>query len=61
MYYLITYVWSRKGKDVIATETHSGTIGEWMLKAIKEPEHWRLLNASEISETEFKHLEGWVG
>lgn len=60
-HYLITYVWEMgRGQDVISMEVWKGTVGEWMIARVAEPEHWRLINASEISEDEYLALKGYV-
>lgn len=59
--YLITYVWERDRRDITSMELWKGSIGEWMIHALEQPEHWRLVNAAEVTEEEYTRLNGHIG
>ena len=59
-YYLVSYIWSRtRGREWNrGSEVWAGSMGEWMLKAIQQPEEWHLVDHAEISHAEFEELDG---
>lgn len=57
-YYLISFAWCHHGGEWNrSSEVWAGSIGEWMLKAVDQPEHWQLIHHAEISEAEYMALK----
>ena len=62
MYWLITYQWeTRDSRLIVSNDLHEGTISEWVLMALDQPESWRFLNAQEITEEDYGDLFGKIG
>ena len=61
MHYLITYVWCQKGgREITAMECHKGTIADWVIQSMDQPENWSLINAEEISPADYRKLKDIV-
>lgn len=56
-HWLITYNW---GKTNTSMEAWEGSIAEWVLMAIEQPEDWNLLNAASIDWGDYSMLKGAV-
>jgi hypothetical protein len=41
-------------------ECHKGTIADWIIQAMDQPENWSLINAEEISPTDYRKLKDIV-
>ena len=62
MYWLITYQWKTNDlRPVVDNYLYKGSISEWMLMALEQPESWKFLNAQELTEEDYGELIGKIG